>query len=164
MGGEIDRILSQSGLSLARLTIDFFRPVPLEPMTLSTTIIRSGRRVQVIDATLTQDDRVVARASGLGFRTADHDIPFGIPEPESWPEPPDTPPVNYFERPGAFATDAMEVRMAEGDFDQPGPGVGWFRLLVPVLETEPTPVETTCAAADFANGVSTSERLSSSRT
>lgn len=155
MGGEIERMLAESDMVLTRLGVDIFGPVPIAPMTLETEVVRAGKRVQFIDASLSVEDRVIVRAHGVGLRRGDHDVPFGEPDPVSYPSPQDAAPVNFFKNPGAFATDAMEVRMAAGDFDQAGPGVGWFRMRVPVTPgTEPTPVETACAAADFGNGVS----------
>ena len=89
------------------------------------------------------------------MRRASYDVPFGRPAESGHVRPAEAVEVNFFDRPGAFALEAMEVRMVEGDFDQAGPGAGWFRLLVPVSESgPPSPLETTCAAADFGNGVS----------
>ena len=141
-------------MSLARLTVDLLRPVPLTPMRLASHVVRPGKRVQVVDLQLESDDQMVARATGLGLRTAEHDVPFGAPTDETIAPPEAGSPVNFFERPGALATDGMDVRMVEGDFNEPGPAKGWFRLRVPVTAANtPTAVETACAAADFGNGV-----------
>jgi hypothetical protein len=64
-------------------------------------------------------------------------------------------PANFFANPGAFATEAMEINMIEGDFNEVGPGRAWLRLKVPVVEgEETTAVERVAAASDFGNGVS----------
>ena len=39
-------------LPFARLSFDFLRPVPLAPLTLTTRIVRPGRRVQELEAQL----------------------------------------------------------------------------------------------------------------
>lgn len=62
--------------------------------------------------------------------------------------------ANFFDKPGAYATEAMEIKMVEGDFNQAGPGQAWLRLRVPLVEgEETTAVERVAAAADFGNGV-----------
>ena len=42
-------------LAIARLGFEFLRPVPLAPLTLTTRILRKGRRVQELAAELTAD-------------------------------------------------------------------------------------------------------------
>lgn len=154
MGGEIERILAADGMVPLRLSFEFLRPVPLEPLSLTAHVVRPGKRMQVVDAALEHAGAIVARASGVGVRRAAHEVPFLVEE-TAQPGPEKGRPAVFFPRPGAFATSAMEVRMLEGDFNQSGPGKGWFRLRVPVVGTAaPTPLETTCGAADFGNGVS----------
>ena len=154
-GGEIERVLAEEAMSLARLTVDLLRPVPLIPMRLVTRVVRPGKRVQVVDLHLEAEGQMVARATGLGTRVAKHDVPFGKPVDETLAAPEDASPANWFDRPGALATDGMEVRSVDGDFNQPGPAKAWFRMRVPVTSANPpTSIETTCAAADFGNGAS----------
>ncbi|WP_067829979.1 acyl-CoA thioesterase domain-containing protein [Nocardia inohanensis] len=47
----------------ARFTVDLFRPVLNEPITLRSEVVRDGTRVRVVDAALVQHDEVRARAS-----------------------------------------------------------------------------------------------------
>ena len=55
----------------------------------------------------------------------------------------------------AFHKDCRELRFVNGSFADPGPCRLWCRLRVPVVAgEEPTGVQRTVAAADFANGVS----------
>ncbi len=50
----------------ARWTVDLFRPTTLHrPATATARVVRAGRRLCVVEAQLVQDDRAVARASGL---------------------------------------------------------------------------------------------------
>jgi hypothetical protein len=52
----------------ARWAVDLFRPARVRPTTVTTTIVRHGRRVGVIDAELRQEDRLVARSRALFVR------------------------------------------------------------------------------------------------
>lgn len=140
---------------LARVTVELLRPVPLDPLTVTTEVVRPGRRVQLVGASLYHGDQEVARALGLKIRRANLDLPFDQPEKEHLPGPEEGRPPTWFENAGAFATEAMEISMLEGDFSEGGPGKAWFRLRVPLIEGEvTTPVERVVAAADFGNGVS----------
>ena len=139
---------------VARVSVELLRPVPIAPLRLKSEIVRPGRKVQLVAASLAHDDQEVARALGLRIRRADLDLPFDPPAFEV-PRPTDGRPATFFERAGAFANEAMEIRMIEGDFAEPGPGKAWLRLWVPVVEGEHTTgVERVAAAADFGNGIS----------
>ena len=154
LAGAIERTPSDEEMVVVRVLVDLLRPVPLERLDLSTKLLRPGRRVQSIGVTLTHGHQEVARAQGLRIRRADLDLPYeqsskeiSIPEEARAPE--------LWEDSGAFAKEAMEIRMVDGDFSQPGPGSAWFRLRVPVIEGQPTTgTERVAAAADFGNGVS----------
>lgn len=154
LAGTIDRVPSDSEMLLARVTVDLLRPVPLEPLTLDTEIVRPGRRVQLIKATMYHEGQEIARALGLKIRVTNLDLPFASAE-ERPPAPEDGRPVALFDDPGAFAAEGMEIRMLEGNFSEPGPGKAWLRLRVPLIEGRTTSgVERVAAAADFGNGVS----------
>lgn len=49
----------------ARWTLDLFRTPAMTPCVASTTVVRAGRRLCVVDAVLHQDDRAIARAGAL---------------------------------------------------------------------------------------------------
>ena len=48
-----------------RWTLDLFRPALVAPAVTTATVIRRGRRLRLVDAELTQDGAIVARASLL---------------------------------------------------------------------------------------------------
>ncbi|MEJ2869153.1 acyl-CoA thioesterase domain-containing protein [Actinomycetospora sp. OC33-EN08] len=52
-----------------RWTLDLFRPAAMGPVTTTATVLRSGRRLRLVDVALVQDDRPVARASLLLLAT-----------------------------------------------------------------------------------------------
>jgi hypothetical protein len=52
-----------------------------------------------------------------------------------------------------FHYDAVEIRTEGGSFTGPGPGVSWFRLLVPLVEgEEPSDLARLVTIADMGNG------------
>lgn len=53
---------------VARFVVNLFRAVPSLPMQTSSTVARDGRRIRVIDATLTVDGEPYARATALLLR------------------------------------------------------------------------------------------------
>ncbi|MET7768037.1 acyl-CoA thioesterase domain-containing protein [Nocardia sp. NPDC005366] len=59
------------GFTPARLTVDLFRPTLRRPVTVRTTLVRSGNRIRVADAELVQDATTVARASAVFLRRSE---------------------------------------------------------------------------------------------
>jgi hypothetical protein len=142
---------------VARLTVELLRPVPLVPLTLRARTIRPGRKVQWLEgALLDGDEREVARATVLRLRTAEvdtsgsvgivDDAPPGLAEAGA--------PPPFFGSGDIGFWSANDVRMARGDWMEPGPGVAWLRLRCPVVAGEPLSGCTrVAAAADFGSGV-----------
>lgn len=148
-------------MALARLTVELLRPVPIRPLTLTTTVVRPGRKVQLVRAVLADGEVEVAMAHGMRIRCADVTLPEGVGAEEP---PPSTPEQGAPSPLGGLITDptrtgynttANEVLFTSGGFDRPGPAMAWIRLLVPVVAGEATsPPMRVAAAADFGNGLS----------
>jgi hypothetical protein len=64
----VEALVDDPGLQPARLTVDLLRPVALQPLRVSATMVRDGRRLRLVDAVMTQSDVMVARASALFLR------------------------------------------------------------------------------------------------
>jgi hypothetical protein len=60
-----ERLEPGSQLRIARLGFELLRPIPFAPLTLSTRIVRPGRRVQELAAELSAGELLVCRASAL---------------------------------------------------------------------------------------------------
>ena len=141
---------------VARVTVELLRPVPLTPLTLKVRTIRPGRKVQWLEAALLDaDDREMARATVLRLRTTDVDVEGSV---GIVADPP--PPVGAGAPPPFFGTgdigfwSANDVRIARGNWIEPGPGIAWLRLRCPVVAGEPlSPCARVAAAADFGSGV-----------
>ena len=142
----------------ARLTVELLRPVPLAPLRAEGMVVRPGRKVQLVDASLrTVEGTEVASARLLRVREEAMDVPVttGGQAPPPLPSTEasyDNPDVGPYE---AFHSHGVEHRFAVGIFSEPGPATDWIRLRVPVVPgVAPTPLQRVCAAADFGNGIS----------
>jgi acyl-coenzyme A thioesterase PaaI-like protein len=96
MGGQIvggllawgiERSGIEPDLQPARFTVDLLRPVLLEPVQIQTSVQRDGRRIKLLDGTLVQNGKTVARASALFLRRGDH------PDGRVWSTPVRMPPL-----------------------------------------------------------------------
>jgi acyl-CoA thioesterase len=91
VGGLLGWGIERSGIDAefqpARLTVDLLRPVLPEPVQIQTSVQREGRRIKLVDGTLVQNGRTVARASALFLRRGEH------PDGEVWSGPVEMPPL-----------------------------------------------------------------------
>lgn len=148
-----------AAMFVARLTIELLRPVPITPLALRTRLIRPGRKVQLVEASLLSADAEVARCTGLRIRRTQLTLPADLPRLPAPPaphtglagQPPWAAQVDY----RAFHNAGVEHRFVAGSFEHPGPATDWIRLCVPLVDGEETsPLSRVAAAADFGNGVS----------
>jgi len=87
LGWGIERSGIDPDLQPARLTVDLLRPVLLEPVQIQTSVQREGRRLKLVDGTLVQSGKTVARASALFLRRGEH------PDGRVWSAPVEMPPL-----------------------------------------------------------------------
>jgi hypothetical protein len=151
----LENLEAPAGLCLARVTFELVRPVPVDELVLHAEVVRPGRRVQLLEASLQRADGVeVVRARALQVARADAgdgDTGLGAPPPGPDGARPSEMVPRYSPM---FAPDAIEVRFADGRFGG-GDSTAWFHLRVPVVDGEaPTPLQRLAAAADFGNGIS----------
>jgi len=146
-------------MMVVRLTVELLRPVPVSPLAVETRLLRPGRRVQLVSASLRAGDTEVARATALRMRTIELPLPDGIGSPEPPPGPHTSPPsvspgIALLDYP-AFHNQGVEHRFVAGGFEEPGPSTDWIRLRVPLVAGATTsPLARVAAAADFGNGIS----------
>jgi Thioesterase-like superfamily len=148
-----ERLESVPELAIARVTYELVRPVPLGELQLAVELVRPGRRVQLLEGSIsTPDGTEVVRARALRVARADVDAgPLAPPPPG-----PESGRPNEFRRGelALFPTDAIEIVFVDGQFYDPGPATAWFRLRVPLLAGEqPSGLQRLAAAADFPNGI-----------
>lgn len=147
---------AREDMRLARITFEITRPVPLEPLTVTTRVLREGRSVELVEASLTPEGgEEVMRARALRIRTLPGAVPERTPGPEV-PGPDDSTTEPFFPVPWdvGYHT-AMESRFAHGSFLGRGPATCWLRMRVPLVDGEKTaPLDRVLVAADSGNGVS----------
>lgn len=155
------RATGSEAVDPVRLTVDLERPVPLAPLRVEAEVVRPGRKVQVAEVVVRDDDgRRLVRASVLAIRRTPMDLPTERFAPADLPPPPkeqayDDPVWDPLEGMSVFHKDGTEHRIVRGGFLTLGPTADWIRLLVPVVaDEEPSPFQRVVAAADFGNGVS----------
>jgi hypothetical protein len=154
LAGAVESMPAPGPVQVVRLTIELLRPVPVRPLTVSATVTRPGKKVQIVDAAVSVDDVEMARARALRIRAAPVDVPAQPPRPPSPPLPagPAQPREGIIRT--AFA-EAFDLRFVTGSWEELGPVTFWSRLLVPVVSGESSsPLQRVAAAADFGNGVS----------
>ena len=151
-----ENLPNADGLGLARVTYEFLRPVPVGPLEVGAEIVRPGRRVRLLEASIVAEGVEVVRARGLQLQAA-------APGPEGASEhtPPPRGPghgrpaeLDPPHRPLFAPPDVMEIRFVSGSWGN-GACTAWFRLTSPIVSGEaPTPLQRLAAAGDFGNGIS----------
>ena len=142
---------------VARITFEILRSVPIGPVRVEAEVIRPGRRVEMVAATLSgEDGEPLIRAQGWRLRTerVEFDRPQGFPDPP--PGPGDASPGEFFETgyDVGYHT-AMDYWFVSGAFTEPGPATVWLKMKVPLIAGEETsPLQRLLVAADAGNGVS----------
>jgi hypothetical protein len=156
----IERAERGDGMQVVRLTVELLRPVPVVPLAVTARVVRPGRKVQLVEASMRANDVEVAKATGLRIRTADLPVPASSVDASAPPPPPEAgagslPPWGDAIAYRSFHRDGVEHRFVRGSFTEPGPATDWIRLRVPLVAGEATPaLARVAAAADFANGIS----------
>jgi hypothetical protein len=146
-----------------QLAYDILRPVPLAELRVSARVLRPGRRVEQLEASLTavdgDPDDVLMRLTAWRMRREAVELPAGVGAIDPPPPGPDgleALELPFWPRKGEIAyKDALEWRLASGIVNGPGPACVWTRTAVTLLEGEPiTPLEHLVVMSDAASGVS----------
>lgn len=157
----VELVPTDAPMRIARITCEFLGPLPLEEMAVTTEVLRPGRRVQWVEASIEAGGRVAMRAVALMVRTEEGISPVVDPEPAPVPGPDDDLPdaIGSLDVGEMFAGGAVEIRLSgsKRSWTEQGPGRAWFRLKVPLVAgEEPSPQQRAVSAADFGNGIGAS--------
>ncbi len=146
----------QATQRLARLSVDILRPVPVSELSVSAGVVRSGRRVTLVDAVACAGGEPVVRASGWRIERAGDPQPphvahrYELPAMGEELAPSD---LGGFNPEGYLA--AMEWRVGRGSLAKLGPADVWSRPRIPLLAGEEmSPFCRAVLAADSGSGVS----------
>ncbi len=161
-GRAIEGFEPTDRMRVARFTLEVLRPIPLVPLAVAVRVVRPGKLVQLVEATVSDGQSEVARANAWRIRVDEGDgegggLPAtGTDEPPPFPGPDASPALPVYEpgwRPNYF--DAIDWRFARGGVFEPGPATCWMRMRLPLVEGEtPSPLVRVLVAADSGNGVS----------
>ena len=140
-----------------RLSYDILGPVPVGPVRVAARVLRPGRRVELVEATLEAGGVPRMRVTAWRMRTRETS-PDDVLAPDLPHHP--GPEAGRPEVPGVFTQDvayhrALEWRFTSGSFNAPGPAAAWSRPLAPLVAGEPiTPLQHLLVMTDAAGGIS----------
>ena len=172
LGREVARLASQEPMRVGRITFEILRPIPIAPLRVRAEVVRPGRSVELVEASLHAGGEVLVRARAWRLRVEPVNLPSGVSSDQepavasgssSLLRPGSVPPGPLEGNTGTFfetgqATGyhtAMEYRFISGGFLDAGPATVWMRMRHPlVLGEEAAPLERLLVAADSGNGIS----------
>ncbi len=142
------------GFAVARITVDFLLPVPIDRLIVRVETVRAGAKAQRLVGRLLHGERVVAQAlaalvrpAAVALASPANDPPLPPPEgARPWEFP-------FFNESVSYHS-AMETRLVRGEWGS-GRVAAWMRQRMPLVSgTETSPLERVLVAADSASGVS----------
>jgi Thioesterase-like superfamily len=154
LGRAVERCEPGEGMRVGRITFEILGPVPLAPLEARARVVRPGRSVELLEASLSGPEGEVMRATAWRVHAAGAGVRS---EPDRPPLGPEQGVTREF-----FATGqdvgyhtAMEWLFVRGAFLELGPATVWMRMRVPLVAgEEPSPLQRVLVAADSGNGVS----------
>jgi hypothetical protein len=146
LGREIERVDEAGEFQVGRVVLEILRPVPIGEV-----------RVQLVEASLSNDGGELMRATAWLLRTSELDLPKGVVAEDTPPAGPEegwTPEFFPTGQDAGYHT-AMEWKAVAGAFLEAGPATVWMRMRQPLVDgEEPTPLQRALVAADVGNGIS----------
>ena len=151
----LERHEAAAGMTLARATFDFWRPVSRQSLTPTVAVLRDGRKARTLEATLVQAGTPVSRCTGVFLRGDPAASPPIVPSAMPVLGPDASRPIPAHVRAWSPFFTGVETRVAEGDLLRPGPAAAWFHLRRPLIAGEEnSALVHTVSAADLAAGIS----------
>jgi len=172
-GGPVGALLAHQLLASAtegewfpaRFTLDLMRPISMAPVEITSTILRAGRRAQLVGAEWRNGGTTAARATLQLIAASEAAVADDNPA-KHWarsakPTPPESAPRAWPYLPtggNSFQSTSVEHRAREGALRaRKGADSDWICVLCDLLlDTPLAPFERVICAADFGNGVSAS--------
>ncbi|WP_046321060.1 thioesterase family protein [Mycobacterium sp. UM_Kg1] len=156
---EIERYQPRDGHRLARISIDILTPVPVAPLTVQVEEIRTGKRVQLLQATAQAGGRMVLVGRAWRMAAAAADFPVAVPGSVPDGDEPDEPTPQAFTFPDGLHTDgylsAIDWSFEDGGFAIDGPARAWARPRVALVAGEAmTPWQRVLTVGDSGSGIS----------
>lgn len=160
LANAIEQLIDNPMHQIARFTVDLMRPVPRTGLSVTRRILRSGKRLQVLEAILNADGVEVSRAVAQVVQTVALDAPPERDGVAPYVGPDDLaessllpPPLTGNQRAWGFH-DVVGVRWVSPR-NEPGPNVLWIRMPLSLVAGEPlSPLIRVVSAVDFISSVS----------
>jgi hypothetical protein len=142
---------------VARVASEFLGAIPQGEIAVATRVVRPGKRIELLEATLSANGRDVVRTSVWRIATTPGlTVPPGVTPADRPPPMPDA------ETPGSHLglsswgySASIEWRFVGGGFNALGPAQLWSRIRIPLFAGETlTPLERLLLVVDSANGIS----------
>jgi hypothetical protein len=157
LGREIEEMEGSEAFQVGRIVFEILRPVPIGPVTVETRVLRPGRKVRMVEASLSGEAGELMRATAWQLRTTELDLPEGAVDdspPSAGPEEGWVPEFFPTGQEAGYHT-GMELKAVAGAFLVLGPATFWLRMAQPLVAgEEPTPLQRALIAADVGNGIS----------
>lgn len=136
----------------SRFHVDLFRPSQMRPTSIRTEVIRSSRRLTLINVSLIQDQQPTARASCLFLRPS-QSPPGEIWGPEDRPVPPSSELAEELGGGPPCTASSQPWSNRFEDHQNDGRHQMWHQLVPTVLDEPGTPFQAVAGIADTANMV-----------
>lgn len=149
-------------LLTTRLSLDLVRPVPTRPLAVTTSVLKPGKRVTLIDIQIADGSSIVAFARVQRTRLLNVTLPELANTGVELTPPPDTPadfaPLDTSlapRRPAPFLRLATELRTPRGvGVYEARSTVAWLRVFADLCPGIPlSPAAAVVAAADYGNAL-----------
>ena len=138
---------------ISEVHIDLFGEIPLQPLEFTTTVLRPGKRIELVEAIGKLDSgrtAISARAWRMlteEGRAARVEAPVELPSRGAGSKDPMMASFPY--------GDSIDWRFVEGGISKKGPATAWATPKIPLIEgVSTTPIESALLVADSANGIS----------
>ena len=157
---EAERVSAIEGGQTLRLAYDILGPVPVGPVRVRASVLRPGRRIELVEAVLDDGGRPLMRLTAWRMRVRDDDplsaaaVEAPPPAMPADPEASRTEQATFFSEEVAYHR-ALEWRFAAGSFNAPGPAAAWTRTTCRLVDGEDmTPLQHLMVMTDAASGIS----------
>jgi hypothetical protein len=164
---QVEMLAAEEPRTVGRITYEILRPVPIGKVGVDAAVVRPGRRVELVEASLADESGEVIRARAWRLRSGALDLDGEVEwdterdgavlrRDETPPAPSDGHTVPFFPTAQAVGYHtAMEYRFTAGEFTRSGPATAWLRMRHPLVAgEEPTPLQRVAIAADSGSGIS----------
>src|SRR4051794_16861611 len=89
LGREVEAMEGSEAFQVGRVVFEILRPVPIGPVAVETRVLRPGRKVRMVEASLSGEAGELMRATAWQLRTTELELPAGAVAEEAPPQGPE---------------------------------------------------------------------------